>query len=149
MDYFELECAVEHWAEEKGILAKATPMAQALKTLEETTELCTAINSDDSEEIIDAMGDIMVTLIIQAKMQSVTLEECLESAYNVISKRTGKMVDGLFVKDEVPHNVSNRYSIEDIEKCIEHWNTGLCKVEKEHIERFLNDIKDQDKKVFC
>jgi len=26
MDYFELECAVEHWAEEKGILAKATPM---------------------------------------------------------------------------------------------------------------------------
>ena len=27
MDYFELECAVEHWAEEKGILAKATPMA--------------------------------------------------------------------------------------------------------------------------
>lgn len=33
-------------------------------------------------------------------------------------------------------NVSNRYSIEDIEKCVEHW--GLCKVEKEYIERFLN-----------
>jgi hypothetical protein len=38
MDYFELECAVENWAEEKGILDKtqgpdkvATPMAQALK----------------------------------------------------------------------------------------------------------------------
>ena len=28
------------------------------------------------------------------------LIECLESAYNVISKRTGKMVDGTFVKDE-------------------------------------------------
>jgi NTP pyrophosphatase (non-canonical NTP hydrolase) len=99
MDYFELECAVEHWAEEKGILAKATPMAQALKTLEETTELCTAINSDDREEIIDAMGDIMVTLIIQAKMQSLSLEKCLESAYNVISKRTGRMINGQFVKD--------------------------------------------------
>lgn len=34
------------------------------------------------------------------------------------------------------HNVSNRYSIEDIEKCVENW--GLCKVEKEYIERFLN-----------
>mgnify|MGYP003666147414 FL=1 len=100
MDYFELECAVEDWAQKKSIFAKATPMAQALKTLEETTELCTAINSDDREEIIDAMGDIMVTLIIQAKMQDITLEECLESAYNVISKRTGKMVNGQFVKDK-------------------------------------------------
>ncbi len=35
------------------------------------------------------------------------------------------------------YNVSNRYSIDDIEKCVEHW--GLCKVEKEYIERFLND----------
>src|SRR5210317_1807524 len=99
MDYFELECAIEEWAQEKGILSKATPMAQALKTLEETTELCTAINSNDRAEIIDAMGDIMVTLIIQAKMQGLKLEECLESAYNVISKRTGKMVNGQFVKD--------------------------------------------------
>ena len=99
MDYFELECAVEHWAKEKEILAKATPMAQALKTLEETTELCVAINSNDRAEIIDAMGDIMVTLIIQAKMQGLKLEECLESAYNVITKRTGKMINGQFVKN--------------------------------------------------
>jgi NTP pyrophosphatase (non-canonical NTP hydrolase) len=100
MDYFELEAAVEHWAEEKGILSKATPMAQALKTLEETTEFCTAVNNNDKAEIVDAMGDIMVTLIIQAKMQDLSLEECLESAYNVISKRTGKMVNGQFVKDK-------------------------------------------------
>ena len=99
MDYFELEAVIEVWAEERGILAKATPMAQSLKTLEETTELITAINNDDREEIIDAMGDIMVTLIIQAKMQNLSLEECLESAYNVITKRTGKMINGQFVKD--------------------------------------------------
>lgn len=99
MDYFELECAVETWAEEKGILSKATPMAQAFKTLEECTELGVAVNNNDRAEIIDAMGDIMVTLIIQAKMQGLKLEECLESAYNVISKRTGKMVNGVFVKD--------------------------------------------------
>jgi hypothetical protein len=40
-----------------------------------------------------------VTLIIQAKMQGLDLNECLGSAYNVISKRTGKMVNGTFVKD--------------------------------------------------
>tara|TARA_R100000900_G_C3257207_1_gene148663 strand:+ start:233 stop:535 length:303 start_codon:yes stop_codon:yes gene_type:complete len=100
MDYFELECAVEDWAEDKNIFKKATPMAQALKTLEETTEFCTAINNNDRDEIVDAMGDIMVTLIIQAKMQDLSLEECLESAYKVISKRTGTMINGQFVKDK-------------------------------------------------
>ena len=97
--YFKLQTDIEKWAEEKGILDKATPMAQSLKTLEETTELCTAINNNDRPEIIDAIGDIMVTLIIQAKMQDLSLEKCLESAYNVISKRTGKMINGQFVKD--------------------------------------------------
>tara|TARA_B110000196_G_C21149072_1_gene668445 strand:- start:1174 stop:1539 length:366 start_codon:yes stop_codon:yes gene_type:complete len=100
MDYFELECAVEEWAKDRDIFSKATPMAQALKTLEETTELCTAINNDDRAEITDAMGDIMVTLIIQAKMQNLSLEECLESAYHIINKRTGKMINGQFVKQE-------------------------------------------------
>lgn len=99
MDYFELETAVEQWAQDKGIFDKATPMAQALKTLEETTELCTAVNNNDRAEIVDAMGDIMVTLIIQAKMQGIQLEACLESAYRVIAKRTGKMINGQFVKD--------------------------------------------------
>ena len=95
----KLEKQVEQWAKEKGILDKATPMAQALKTLEETTELLTAINNNDRAEIIDAIGDIMVTLIIQCKMQDLTLEECLQSAYNVISKRKGKMINGQFVKE--------------------------------------------------
>lgn len=99
MDYFELETAVEQWAADKGILEKATPMAQSIKTLEEATELCVAINANDRAEIIDAIGDIMVTLIIQAKMQDLSLEKCLESAYNIIAKRTGKMVNGQFVKD--------------------------------------------------
>jgi len=100
MDYFELECAVISWAEDKEILSKGTPMAQALKTLEETTELCTAINADDKDEIKDALGDIMVTILIQAEMQGMSLESCLESAYNVISKRKGKMIDGQFMKNK-------------------------------------------------
>lgn len=99
-DYFELEACVEEWAKEKGILAKATPIKQAMKTQEELTELCNAILDNDKEEIKDAIGDIVVTLIIQAKMQGMTIEECLNSAYDVISKRTGKMVNGQFIKDK-------------------------------------------------
>jgi len=96
----DLILKVEKWALDKGILDVATPMAQAIKTLEESTELVQAISLDDREEVIDAIGDILVTIIIQAKMQGLDLEDCLQSAYSVISKRTGKMVNGQFVKDQ-------------------------------------------------
>lgn len=97
--YGELEALVLAWAEQKGILERGTPIAQAGKTMEECTELMVAIAMDDKHETIDALGDILVTIIIQAEMQGVSLTECLESAYNVISKRTGVMKDGQFHKD--------------------------------------------------
>ena len=50
-------------------------------------------------EVKDGIGDTMVTLILLANMYGWTLEECLQVAYDVISKRTGKMVNGTFVKD--------------------------------------------------
>ena len=99
MDYNQLEALVIEWAENKGILQKATPARQADKTLEEVEELRAAITDDNREEIADALGDILVTIIIQAKMQNMSLVECLEGAYNIIAKRTGKMVNGQFVKD--------------------------------------------------
>ena len=73
---------------------------QALKTQEEVLELLNAIVDNDKMEIEDAIGDILVTLIILAEMQEVTLEECLNGAYDIISKRTGKMINGQFVKNE-------------------------------------------------
>jgi NTP pyrophosphatase (non-canonical NTP hydrolase) len=97
--YGELEALVIAWATQKGILENGTAIAQASKTIEEVNELVEAIIKDDKGEIIDALGDILVTIIIQAEMQGLKLTDCLESAYNVISKRTGKMVDGQFVKD--------------------------------------------------
>ena len=115
MNYQELEAKVLEWADDKGILEKATPLAQAKKTLEEVEELLEAVDAQEKEhyfftntkgkevitadEIKDALGDILVTIIIGAELQGLKLEDCLESAYNVISKRTGKMVDGVFVKD--------------------------------------------------
>lgn len=99
MDYDQLEFLVNNWAEQKGILSKATTSAQANKTMEECQELIDAIEDNDRDEIADALGDILVTIIIQAKMQDMSLLECLEGAYSIISKRTGKMINGQFVKD--------------------------------------------------
>ena len=97
--YNELEALVIAWAEQKGIMQNGTPIAQSRKTLEEAEELEDAVIENNKEEIIDALGDILVTIIIQAEMQGLKLTECLESAYNVISKRTGQMVGGQFLKD--------------------------------------------------
>lgn len=116
MKYNDSEPLIIEWAKEKGILSGATPLAQAKKTEEEVNELLEAISyqakGEDSftnskgklvntdEEIKDALGDILVTIIIGAELQGLKLEDCLESAYNVISKRKGSMQNGQFVKDE-------------------------------------------------
>lgn len=116
MKYNELEALVIAWGTQKGIFSKGNPEAQCDKTLEEVYELKEALEAQSiglknfknikgknvltSEEIKDALGDILVTIIIQAEMQGLKLEDCLQSAYNVISKRTGKMIDGQFVKDK-------------------------------------------------
>lgn len=90
---------VLQWGADKGILSKATPMSQAIKTLSEVEELLRAINSNDADEVKDAYGDILVTIILGAELSGLDIEDCLQSAYDVISKRTGKMVNGQFVKD--------------------------------------------------
>jgi NTP pyrophosphatase (non-canonical NTP hydrolase) len=99
MDYFELECAVEQWAKDKGILDNGTSVKQAIKTLEECVELMEAVVTDDPEAVKDAIGDIVVTLIIQCKLRGVTLEQCIEHAYSQIRDRQGKMVNGMFIKE--------------------------------------------------
>lgn len=112
----ELIQVINDWAREKGIFQKATPLAQMEKTFEECHELQEALyhqlngahgytNSKGKEvitdeEIQDAIGDICVTLIIQCEMQGLDIEDCIQSAYDVIKDRKGKMVDGKFIKEE-------------------------------------------------
>lgn len=99
MTFGELNERVLVWASEKEILTKATKFKQAQKTLEEVGELIHAIGSGDPDELKDALGDILVTIIIQAEMNDLDIRDCLKSAYDVIKGRTGKMVSGTFVKD--------------------------------------------------
>jgi NTP pyrophosphatase (non-canonical NTP hydrolase) len=88
------------WGYEKGILPNPQPLAQFEKTCEEIQELHEAILDNDPDQVEDAIGDIMVTLIMQCEAWDLTLEDCLEQAYNTIKDRTGKMVNGVFVKDQ-------------------------------------------------
>lgn len=92
------------WAKDRNIFVGGTPVGQATKTLEEAVELLDAINKRSTSEIADAIGDIMVTLIIQAKMWKLDMSECIEQAYNAIKDRRGIVRDGIFIKDVEPSN---------------------------------------------
>lgn len=97
--WLALQWMVEEWAADKGILDNATQLSQAHKTLEESLELAEAIRIDDRGQIIDAFGDVLVTVIIGCRMAGIDPLDALQSAYEEISGRTGKMVGGQFVKD--------------------------------------------------
>lgn len=88
------------WAADKGIYQKGDIKTQYLKLMEEAGELANAIIEDDKEEIKDAIGDMVVVLTSIAHFNYNDIEECINSAYDVISKRKGKMINGSFVKNK-------------------------------------------------
>ena len=90
---------IRDWAEYRGIYAEGDPKTQYIKLMEEAGELGRAILKQNREEQKDAIGDMVVVLTNLAELLDMPIEECVESAWNVISKRTGKMVNGTFVKD--------------------------------------------------
>jgi NTP pyrophosphatase (non-canonical NTP hydrolase) len=91
---------IRDWANERGLYDKGDPKTQYIKLMEETGEIGRAILKNDTDEIIDGIGDAVVVLTNLAELVGVPIEECIQEAYDVISKRTGKMVNGTFVKDQ-------------------------------------------------
>jgi len=91
---------IRDWAGERGLYTKGDTKTQFCKLMEEAGELGRAVLKDDKPEFIDAIGDMVVVLTNMAHLGGTTIEKCIDAAYKVISKRTGKMVNGTFVKDE-------------------------------------------------
>jgi NTP pyrophosphatase (non-canonical NTP hydrolase) len=119
---------IRDWAKNKGIYEKGDTKTQFLKLIEEVGELGKAILTKDIAETKDAIGDIIVVLtnltelankdifvkeyyedvvgdggrpILQQESLDISIEDCINSAYAVIAKRTGKMENGTFVKDKI------------------------------------------------
>lgn len=120
-NYEELSDLVIKWGVEKGIFDASTPLRQLDKTQEELDETKDALEKlhnldyqlslmedmgvpketeeEALAEVKDGIGDMLVTIILLAEMVEMNTVDCLNAAYDVIKKRTGKMVDGQFVKD--------------------------------------------------
>lgn len=91
---------IRYWALKKGIYNKSDSFAQYSKLMEENGELGEALMRGDRAEIVDAIGDMVVVLTNIAHLEGCNIEDCIEIAYDVISKRKGEMVDGIFIKQE-------------------------------------------------
>jgi NTP pyrophosphatase (non-canonical NTP hydrolase) len=100
MSYSMIEMNVIRWGEDRGIVQNSNPKAQARKTQEEVHELFDAIENNDREAMIDAYGDILVTLVIGCATADLDLVSCFNHAYEQIKDRKGYLTpEGIFVKE--------------------------------------------------
>ncbi|ALN76763.1 MazG-like family protein [Staphylococcus agnetis] len=91
---------VEQWSIDKG-LDKGNSFTQYAKSVEEMGEVAGALCRNRRHDLKDGIGDVLVTLIILAQQNNVTIQECLEQAYGEIKDRTGEMSeDGSFIKSD-------------------------------------------------
>lgn len=106
-----LKNLVEEWGQDKDLLHRENAQKQFLKMIEEVFEfksemdLVERTEHDKLREIYiermrNEMGDIIVTIIILCKQLDIDPLVCLEKAYKKIAKRTGKTINGQFVKAE-------------------------------------------------
>ncbi len=85
---------VQQWSIDKD-LHKGNSDRQALKFYEEAGEVAAALSRGQ----MDALKDTVVTLIILAQQHDMTLQECLQFAYDEIKGRKGKTINGTFIKE--------------------------------------------------
>ncbi len=90
---------IRDWARQRGLYDKGNSHTQYVKLQEEAGELAKALLKNDKPEIVDAIGDMVVVLTNLAHLEGYDIEYCIDEAYKVIAARTGKMINGTFVKD--------------------------------------------------
>lgn len=101
MEHKDLKENIIKWAESKGLLNEDYVFTQFTKTAEELGELASSLIKNDRKKTVDAIGDVLVTIIILAKQKGLDTDYCLEYAWNQIKGRTGHLSeDGSFIKDE-------------------------------------------------
>lgn len=90
---------IRSWADARNIIKGATPQAQFVKLIEEVGEIANGISKKREYEIADGIGDAVVVLTILAAQHGLTIEGCMDMAWEAIKDRKGRMIDGVFVKE--------------------------------------------------
>ena len=93
----ELDNLIRSWHHDRNLIEGATDKDQYMKLIQEAGEL--SDNICKGRDISDDVGDMMVVLINMMERNGLSMEHCLQVAYNDIKDRKGKMVDGVFIKE--------------------------------------------------
>lgn len=86
------------WAKERDLLDK-DPHIQFTKIVEELGETSAAYNKEKHNDLVDSIGDLLVTIIIFSKQVGMDPVVCLNDAWKTIAHRHGMTINGVFVKD--------------------------------------------------
>lgn len=91
---------IYQWGVDRGITVEngASARAQLKKLKEEFDELTEGIDKNDLPLIRDSIGDMYVVLQQIARLSNLTMQECLQAAWEDIKDRKGQMRHGVFVK---------------------------------------------------
>ena len=89
---------IREWHHDRNLIEGSTDKDQILKLMQELGEL--SDSSCKGKDMRDDLGDMMVVMINIMERNGYTLEGCLGQAYGDIKDRKGRMVDGIFVKEE-------------------------------------------------
>ena len=106
MTFEQLQEKVLEWADDKDLLHSENAEKQFMKFIEEVFEFKTEFDNwvffreNLVKDMMLEMGDIFVTLIILCEDLKIDPVVCLEMAYEKISKRKGKTINGNFYKQE-------------------------------------------------
>lgn len=96
-DLIMLSEKIKQWHYDRNLIEGSDDKTQFAKLIQEAGEL--SDNICKGKDIKDDIGDMMVVLINIAERNKMTLTECLQTAYEDIRHRKGRMVDGVFVKE--------------------------------------------------
>lgn len=114
MEYKEFEKNIFAWARKRGMIDNVSSSEESLELMrtkqaskigEEYGELLADFNKrkhskEHAKHLRDSVGDVLVTLLIFAKQNGLTLEECWDKSWSHIKDRDGQMVDGVYVKKQ-------------------------------------------------
>lgn len=95
----ELTARILGWAHDRNLIEGSTVEKQFVKLVEEVGELAAGLARGKTEVVDDALGDIMVIAIIMCAQRRRTPPEILEAVWDIIKDRKGRMVDGVFIKE--------------------------------------------------
>lgn len=96
-DVEELDVKIRQWHYDRNLIHGANDKDQVCKLIQEVGEL--SDNVCKGKDITDDIGDCIVVLTNIMERHGLTLQECMQCAYDDIKDRKGKMVDGIFIKE--------------------------------------------------